>query len=277
MRVSLSGWGVHTGRPVTVGLARAEGPVRLVRDGAAAAVDELSLAGAERSTRVAGRGLELATVEHLFGALAGLSVRAGVRVEVDGPELPLLGGGAAEYAAALRALEVTSAPPRLHVAREGTVEVAGSRYAFAPGPGTVVEVTIDFGDPRLHPGARFEGDAEDFVTRIAPARTFAFAHEVEALGQAGLARHASPESVIVVGDVIHARGGAAPDEPARHKLLDLLGDAYLHGGPPRGVLRAHRPGHARNHEAFARALAAGILAVGAGPSAASAGAPGATG
>jgi UDP-3-O-acyl-N-acetylglucosamine deacetylase len=67
--------------------------------------------------------------------------------------------------------------------------------------------------------------------------------------------------VVIAEDAIHAAGAPfAPDEPARHKLLDLVGDMYLYGGPPRGRVRAFRPGHAATHAAMARALDLGVLA-----------------
>jgi UDP-3-O-acyl-N-acetylglucosamine deacetylase len=66
--------------------------------------------------------------------------------------------------------------------------------------------------------------------------------------------------VVLTPDAILCAGRPfAPDEPARHKLLDMMGDLYLHGGPPAGRLRAVRPGHAANARAFARAREEGIL------------------
>jgi len=85
--------------------------------------------------------------------------------------------------------------------------------------------------------------------------------EVEELVRRGLARHVDPASVVVLApDAVLSAGRAfTPDEPVRHKLLDLLGDLYLHGGPPLGCVRAHRPGHAPNARALRRALAEGVL------------------
>ena len=71
----------------------------------------------------------------------------------------------------------------------------------------------------------------------------------------------SPQPVIVFtpAKVLSAGRPYEPDEPARHKLLDLLGDLYLHGGAPIGFLRAERPGHQRTHEIVRRALDAGVV------------------
>ncbi|MFO0670222.1 MAG: UDP-3-O-acyl-N-acetylglucosamine deacetylase [Polyangiaceae bacterium] len=100
------------------------------------------------------------------------------------------------------------------------------------------------------------------VRRIAPARTFVEERELALMLASGQSATADPESVVVLGaETVHAAGRPfSADEPARHKLLDLIGDLALHGGPPRGEIVARRPGHAATHVAVARALADGILA-----------------
>jgi UDP-3-O-[3-hydroxymyristoyl] N-acetylglucosamine deacetylase len=263
--VTVEGVGLHTGARVAVRLTASPGPVRIAQGPAVATVPELRVISSARATTVEGPGgLRLGTVEHALSALAGLGIRSGLAVEVDGPEMPLLGGGAAEWCDLLRALALPREPPRLRVARPGVLEVGPSRYELAPGASgeTRVAVRLDLDDPRLERDAAWAGDPDDFVARIAPARTFTLAAEVEELARRGLARHVDPASVVVVApDTVHHAGAPfTPDEPARHKLLDLLGDAYLSGGPPLGRLRALRPGHASNVRAMARALAEGILA-----------------
>jgi UDP-3-O-[3-hydroxymyristoyl] N-acetylglucosamine deacetylase len=186
-----------------------------------------------------------------------------VVIEIDGPEMPLLDGGARAWCEALSSLGVAPCAPRLRIARAATVEVGSSRYELAPGPGVDVEVVIELDDPRIEPFARWTGDVGDFTRRIAPSRTFAQTRDLEELMRSGLARHVAPESVVLIApDCVHASGRAfAPDEPARHKLLDLVGDCYLWGGPPLGCLRAVRPGHRANSLAFAQALDQGLLSL----------------
>jgi UDP-3-O-[3-hydroxymyristoyl] N-acetylglucosamine deacetylase len=123
-------------------------------------------------------------------------------------------------------------------------------------------VHLEIDDPRISPDARWNGDPDDFHARIAPARTFALAHEVDELLRRGLVRYVDPASVVLIApDTIHHVGRPfAADEPARHKLLDLIGDLYLRGGPPIGRVRAVRPGHAANAHAIRQALDAGVLA-----------------
>jgi UDP-3-O-[3-hydroxymyristoyl] N-acetylglucosamine deacetylase len=239
----VEGRGLHSGAHARVTLARRDGPVTLN----GTAVADLRVVGKDRATTVAEP--RVATVEHLFAALAGLGVREGIAIAVDGPELPLLDGGAAKWCEVIAGFGIVLRRAGLRVARSGTVEIGRSRYVFE------VEVEVE-------KTAKWSGDAMDFAARIAPARTFAFAHEVAELASRGLASHVDPESVVVLApDVVHSAGRAfSSDEPARHKLLDLIGDLYLYGGPPIGRVRAFRPGHGATHAAVARALALGILA-----------------
>lgn len=257
----LRGVGVHSGKECTVRVSRADGPVRVRVEGGGAAVRvaDLSVSDTLRSTGVTVDGRLVRTVEHLFAAFAGLSVYEGASIEIEGEELPLLDGGARAFAEALARLDVPPSLPLLEVARSGTVEVFESRYDFREGNHPSIEVVLEFGDAPLTKTARWDGEPLDFMLRIAPARTFALEHEIAALGEASLARFADPASVIVVGKELHGAGVVAADEPARHKILDVLGDAYLYGGPPRGAIVAHRPGHRSNHAALRAAIDRGIL------------------
>ncbi len=255
--IVLAGRGLHGGREARATLRGRPGPTTL--DGEP--VGAWHVVSAQRSTVVVQGGRRLATVEHLCAALGAYGLHAGIEVRVDGPELPLLDGGAAAWCDAVSSLGVPAEPPGLVVVRDAELEVGASRYAFRRSERVEVSVELETTDARLHRVAAWAGDAGDFRTRIAPARTFCFAHEVDELARAGLAAHVSPESVVVVGDEILAAGRAfEPDEPARHKLLDLVGDLFLYGGPPRGTVAVKRPGHAATHEAMRLALAQGIVA-----------------
>jgi UDP-3-O-[3-hydroxymyristoyl] N-acetylglucosamine deacetylase len=260
--VVVEGRGLHTGAWARVSLRARPGPVRLSVAGVEARVDEFSVVGTDRATTVEARGgrFRVATVEHLLGALGGLGIREGVTLEVDGPELPLLDGGAAKWCERLASLGLAGAPPRLRVARNATLHVGESRYEFGVAERVDVQVCFETVDPRVASESRWLGDPVDFRERIAPARTFAFAADIDSFADRGLARGVDPAAVILLApDAVHCVAPYSPDEPARHKLLDLVGDSYLWGGPPRGRLLAVRPGHAANAQAFRRASAEGIL------------------
>ena len=268
--VRLEGTGLHTGAPSRVRLRSSPGPVRLRAGSVEARIGELEVVSTARATTVATRAggpgdLRIGTVEHAFAALAGLGLHDGVTLEVEGPELPLLDGSASAWCAALALLHVSAVRPRLRVTRPAAYDVGSSRYELGPTRGAVeVTVRVDFDDARLAPEATWQGDAADFIERIAPARTFALAREIDELARRGLARHVDPTCVVVIAPdaILHAGRPFSPDEPARHKLLDLIGDLYLHGGPPVGRVLAIRPGHAANARAIQRAVEDGVLAAG---------------
>jgi len=263
--VVVEGQGLHTGKRARVTCRVDDGPLRLRLGDRDVALFEgdVVVDGASRSTTIASTDgvVRVGTVEHLFAALGALGLYDGLVLDVEGPEIPLLDGGARAFVTALRSLSLPKKPPRLVVAREGAIAIGESLYEFRGGAESAVEVEVDFGDPRLERRASWRGDADDFVARIAPARTFGFAREVEELLERGLASHVDRESVVVLMDdrVLSAGAPFLPDEPARHKLLDLVGDLFVHGGPPRGHVRATRPGHAATHEAMRRALADEIV------------------
>jgi len=261
--IHVEGLGLHTGAAARVVLAARSGPVALRSGGLEATLQQLSVSSSHRSTTVQAHGgrMSVGMVEHAFAALGGLGLHRDVVIEIDGPEMPLLDGGARVWCEALSSLGVTPSAPRLRIVRAATVEVGLSRYELAPGPGVDVQVVIELDNPSIEPFAQWKGDLGDFTRRIAPSRTFAQTRDLEELARNELARHVAPESVVLIApDGVHASGRAfAPDEPARHKLLDLVGDCYLWGGPPIGCLRATRPGHRANALALAQGLEQGLL------------------
>jgi UDP-3-O-[3-hydroxymyristoyl] N-acetylglucosamine deacetylase len=271
--IRLEGYALHGGSAAAVALTASAGPVRLAQGFRRAELDGLAVTNTDAAVRVSdGRGLQIDLVEHFLAALGGLGIRDGVTAEVFGPEFPLLDGGARELADALLAMGLPLAPPRLEVARAGVVELGKSSYAFEPGRAVELSVEIDFAHPAVgRQEAHWSGDPIDFRERIACARTFGFvadAAELRARDRARLfwssdpaAREAASRAVVTYDAADAPRGGAAParDEAARHKLLDLIGDLALYGGPPKGSIRARRPGHAATHDIVRRALDLGLL------------------
>lgn len=240
------------------------GPVRLATGQGEATLEQLAVVATARATTVESGDarVRVGTVEHVLSALAGLGIHQDLTLRVEGPEMPLLDGGASAWCEALASLHLPSTRPALRVTREAAFEVGPSRFELSPATEVDVEVRIDLGDPRFSKEARWQGQPGDYVERIAPARTFTLARDVEELVRRGLARHVDPASVVVLApDAVHHAGRPfLADEPARHKLLNLIGDLYLHGGPPLGRVVASRPGHASNARAIRRAIEQGVLA-----------------
>lgn len=262
----LRGVALHRGGPATVRLEAAAGPITIVQRGVEASLADLHIARADRGVTLAsadGR-IRVDLVEHLFAALGGLGVRAGVRVTTHDDELPLLDGGARLFAEAILALDLAKepAPGALVITRNASISRGNAVYVFTPGRDVALRVEVEFRAPVGRGSAAWSGDDDDFVKRIAPARTFGWADEHAALLASGRAAAVDLSAVLVYGDdgAIAGCRPATKNEAARHKLLDLIGDLAIHGGPPRGSLTVQRPGHAATHAVVAQAFALGVLA-----------------
>jgi UDP-3-O-[3-hydroxymyristoyl] N-acetylglucosamine deacetylase len=261
--IRLEGVGLHGGRGCAVSVSRQAGPTRLFADGASATLSELRVLRADQGVTVSlgdgGPAVDL--VEHLLAAIGGLRLWRGLAIDVQGGEVPLLDGGSRRLAEALSTLGLPASAPTLTIARRFSIDLDGARYELTPSSCIEVSSTIDFDHPSIgRRVASWHGDGADFARRVAPARTFGFVRDHAALLAAGRARGVDLASVVVFGDdAIAPSPPSDPDEPARHKLLDLIGDLTLFGGPPQGIVRATRPGHARTHTALRAALDAGAL------------------
>jgi UDP-3-O-[3-hydroxymyristoyl] N-acetylglucosamine deacetylase len=198
----------------------------------------------------------IGTVEHLMAALAG-SLIDNVVVEVDGPELPILDGSAAPYQFLLDcAGSVEQEAPRtvIHVNRRVHVSEGDAFAEFRPAsPGRThlhMAMSIDFSAAAIGRQAlSLELTPESFRRELARARTFTLVQEIEQMRAAGFARGGSLDNAVVVDQarVLNPAGLRMPDEFARHKLLDAVGDLALAGAQISGRFIAHRSGHALNN------------------------------
>lgn len=260
---SLSGVGMHTGAETRVTFRAAEPGEgvtfrRVDLDGAPNIPARLSsVTAVERRTTLAGNGAEVHTVEHLLAAVAALEIDD-LLVEITGPEPPILDGSFAPFLAALKVAE-----PAEHggEAREFTVREpfsvaeGESSYLVGPSPSLRLSATIEFPHPLIgRQTGSYDITAETFARELAPARTFGFMSEVEALRAKGLISGASLTNAIVLDE--RAVVGTAllwPDEFVRHKTADLLGDLALLGGRLKAHVVATRPSH-RGNVALGRAI-----------------------
>jgi len=262
------GRGLHTGTECGLVLRRCAGPLTWFVNAETCTLDGCEVVATKLGV-VLGTplGQRLHVVEHLLSALAGLGIHEGLHIESEGPEVPLLDGASRAFAQALRQLFVPdftqNAPVRLEVVREAQLEHGDTRYRFVPGEAPRVDVEVEFTRGAIgKQRASWNGGRSEYVEHIAGARTFGFSQDAPELARQGLARGADPRSVLVLGDDGAALWPSAPMQPgelARHKLLDLAGDAFWYGGVPRGTLSAWRPGHTATHAVFQRALSEGIL------------------
>jgi len=211
------------------------------------------------------------TVEHLLSALWGLGI-TDAHADVNGPEIPMLDASALPFAVALRDAGVagpSSSDTRCAepIVVEEPIELAAgeARITAEPSEGPTLELAyhLDYGassSPLLRAQtASFtlnwqNPDAGDYLSRVAPARTFCTQHEADAFRAAGFFAHLGPTDVLIAGPEGPVNTTLRmPHEPAAHKVLDLLGDLALAGRPVFAKVTAHRSGHTLNH-AMARAL-----------------------
>lgn len=248
---TLSGIGIHTGAPaaVTCRPAPLASGLVFVRDDLPArptiraAVDQVS--DTRRSVTL-GRGVTVQTVEHLLAAAAALGI-TNLEIETRGGELPILDGSAAPYLAALLAAGIVEQPadaPTIHLRAPVWIAHRSGWVLAVPAPRLRVTYIVPTGHPVLGTQVvEFSPHRDDFATAIAPARTWGFANDLDTLRAAGLARGASPENALGIGPDGYLAPPRYADEPARHKVLDLIGDLALVGRPLRAYVVACGAGH----------------------------------
>jgi UDP-3-O-[3-hydroxymyristoyl] N-acetylglucosamine deacetylase len=262
-RVTLSGVGVHSGKPVAIHFAPADadtGVVFQVADREFRAI--VSEVGATDLCTLLGdpAGQHVATIEHLMAALFGLGID-NLLIEVEGAEIPIMDGSAAQFVEAidLAGIEVQCVKRRyIRVLKPVRIESGASWAEFRPYGGTRFEVEIDFESPAIGRQS-FASDINDDIFRreISRARTFGFMKDVERLWAAGYALGSSLENSVVIGDdnhIINMEGLRFSNEFVRHKTLDAMGDLALAGARFIGCFRSYRGGHRLNAAALRRLL-----------------------
>jgi UDP-3-O-[3-hydroxymyristoyl] N-acetylglucosamine deacetylase len=267
--VSISGIGLHSGIYTTVTLKPAApgGGITFVRadlDGLRIPALQASTTALDYATTVGKDDVSVGTVEHLLSALMASGI-TDVDIHIDGPEVPIVDGSALPFmhlidAAGVRSLG--SEVPLLRL-REPIEVVDGEKFIrMTPSNRLVLKYKIDFDHPVIGKQAlQFDYDHDNFLRKIAPARTFGFVRDVEKMRAAGLARGGSVENCIVLGDDDVMNGPLRfRDEFVRHKILDLLGDLALIGRPIAGEITASRAGHALHSRFVAKVLAAAARA-----------------
>ncbi|MBI1799646.1 MAG: UDP-3-O-[3-hydroxymyristoyl] N-acetylglucosamine deacetylase [Candidatus Eisenbacteria bacterium] len=214
---------------------------------------------AGRRTILQQDGVQVHTMEHVLAAVAGLGID-NLRIETSTMEIPeghdgsaapiaraLLGAGIVEQDQPVRHVKITK-PVRWS---DNGIEMSAAPYS-----GFRLSFTIDYDHPLIGTQSlSLDIDPESFLREIAPARTFVLERDVAALRQAGWIRGGRLESAVVVGAdrILNPEPLRFADEFVRHKVLDLLGDLFLLGGPILGHVSARRSGH-QGHVAFVKFL-----------------------
>lgn len=281
--VSLYGIGLHTGATAEVTLhpAPEDHGIAFVRTDVDHApvikADIDNVVDLSRGTAVGKDGITVHSTEHCMSALAGLQID-NCLIEVNAPELPLMDGSAMPFVDMIKkAGAVEQRASRKFIVIDDPVVYTNGEVAIEVLPSTSFSVTamIDYRHPSLGKQETTLSRMADYVREFAPARTFCFLSEIEWLREQELIKGGHLDSAVVVQDVeltpahveymrklFNERGPIVAgtngflnnvelryvNELCRHKVVDLIGDLYLLGGPIRGHIRAARTGHAANIE-----------------------------
>lgn len=251
--VVFEGSGIHTGQQcrVVVHGAPAGSGIVFLTGGRRIKAWPANVVDTARGTSLGDGGEKVILVEHLMAALAGMGVD-NAECEVSGPEPPALDGSALAFAEGLRTAGVVKQGRERRVVHVRGVEcVAKGDAVMVAAPAETFEaVCLLRFDHRLigMQAFSFSGDAEAFLSDVAGARTFGLAAWAEELRNRGLALGASEENTVVVFDDHLSPALRFPNEFARHKLLDILGDLALVGGAVAGSVYGIATGHWANVE-----------------------------
>jgi UDP-3-O-[3-hydroxymyristoyl] N-acetylglucosamine deacetylase / 3-hydroxyacyl-[acyl-carrier-protein] dehydratase len=280
--ISLTGKGLHTGINVTITFkpapanhgykfCRVDLPGKPVIDALAEHVTETS-----RGTTLVHNGASVSTIEHVLAAFHGMSID-NVLIEMNGAEAPILGGSSKEVVAAIREAGTADLKEdrNYFVVKQKITfsdEEHGVDLIVYPDDHFSINVLIDYNSKILGNQYAILDSIEDFEKEISNCRTFVFFHELEPLFKAGLIRGGDLDNAIVIlekeapqdeldriaklfhrpginghkAGVLNNTDLRFPNEPARHKLLDIIGDLALVGQPIKGRVVATKPGHYAN-------------------------------
>jgi len=210
-------------------------------------------------TVIAKDGASVGVIEHLMAAVAGAQIDD-LLVTLDGPEPPILDGDALSYFKLLEKAGTKEQPGQrraIKVTKPVEITINDAHIRLLPSDAPEYAYDLDYSNTKAIGKQSFEMTLtpENFAREIAPARTFGFMHELDALNKMGLGRGASLENTLAIeGDTVVNKGLMRfPDEFVRHKILDAIGDIALAGGPLIARFEGVKSGHATNN-AVLRAL-----------------------
>jgi len=282
--ISISGKGLHTGCAVSIKLLPAPANHGIVfqridlPEKPVIKAHILNVADTPRSTNLHANGATVKTVEHILAALAGMYID-NLLILIDAEEAPILDGSAAHFINMIKQCGIKELPAlREYISVDEVVKFEkpdiGIELLLVPAEKFSMSVMVDYGTSVLASQYASIKKLEEFVDNIASCRTFVFLHELHYLIKNNLVKGGELDNAIVfvdkkpdleileeIGNFFNKKdiqineNGTLNNvklqyfnEPARHKLLDLLGDLYLLGKPIKGEIIARKPGHFANIE-----------------------------
>jgi UDP-3-O-[3-hydroxymyristoyl] N-acetylglucosamine deacetylase len=245
---------LHSGVPVTITLRPAPPGTGIVFRRTDLDMFEIPaiwrhVARVSYATSLMRKGVLISTTEHLLSVLASMGID-NAYVDIDNLEVPILDGSSLPFVQMIREAGLrTSRRQRkyLRIRRPITLEDKGKKITVLPSNGLLVTCEVFFDHPLVgHQAMETLLSPERYAKEIAPARTFGFEKELDAMRDMGLIRGASLDSAVCFTSsaVLNESGLRFDDEPCRHKILDLIGDFALLGRPLLAHVIAERAGHA---------------------------------
>lgn len=281
---TLQGIGLHTGQDIIVTFNPAPEDhgykIRRVDLEDQPVIDALAeyVVNTQRGTVLGKGNITVSTIEHGFSALYALGID-NCLIDVNASEFPILDGSAIEYVQEIRKAGIIEQDKDkdYYIVRnkmEVTDPATGSKLTLLPDDAFCINSFIEFDSQYIPNQSASMDSVTDFENDIAACRTFVFVREIEQLRKAGLIKGGNLDNAIVIYEkklsqkeldeiadelgvphhnadelgYLNHRKLAFPNEPARHKLLDIIGDISLIGKPIKGRLIAHKPGHKINNQ-----------------------------
>lgn len=266
--IRATGVGIHSGRKASLALRPAAVNTGIVfrRIDLDPVVEIKALASNVGDTRfcttLASGDVRIGTVEHLMSALAGLGID-NAYIDVNAPEIPIMDGSAGPFVFLLQSagiVEQKAAKRFLRVRERVELKMDDKWAVLEPWNGLRVDFEIAFDHPLFtshNTKAVMDFSTTAYLKEIARARTFGFMRDLETLRKNNLVLGGNMDNAVVLDDfrVLNEDGLRTHDELVRHKILDVIGDMYLLGGPVLGHFSGYKSGHELNNCLLRKALA----------------------
>jgi UDP-3-O-[3-hydroxymyristoyl] N-acetylglucosamine deacetylase len=262
--VSAQGVGLHSGVPVTITIQPAAAGTGIVFRRTDLSNFELPaswrhVARVSYATSLMRQGVLISTTEHLLSVLYSMGVD-NAYIDIDNLEVPILDGSGLPFVKLLEQAGIQTYKKRrkyLRIVKPVTVEQGNKRISILPADSFLLSCDIYFDHPLVgRQSMEMELTPDRYATEIAAARTFGFEYELDQMRNMGLIRGADLTNAVCFDreKVLNPGGLRFPDEPCRHKILDLIGDLALIGRPLLGHVIAERAGHAMHAALVARIM-----------------------
>jgi UDP-3-O-[3-hydroxymyristoyl] N-acetylglucosamine deacetylase len=262
--VSAQGVGLHSGVPVTITIQPAAVGTGIVFRRTDLSNFELPaswrhVARVSYATSLMRQGVLISTTEHLLSVLYSMGID-NAYIDIDNLEVPILDGSGLPFVKLLEQAGIQTFKKRrkyLRIIKPVTVEQGNKRISILPADSFLLSCDIYFDHPLVgRQSMEMELTPDRYATEIAAARTFGFEYELDQMRNMGLIRGADLTNAVCFDreKVLNPGGLRFPDEPCRHKILDLIGDLALIGRPLLGHVIAERAGHAMHAALVARIM-----------------------